>query len=43
MTRSSEGDMSDVTHILNAIEQGDTRAVDKLLPAVYEELRPEQN
>jgi RNA polymerase sigma factor (TIGR02999 family) len=33
------GDMSDVTQILNAIEQGDARAVDKLLPAVYDELR----
>ena len=31
--------MTDVTRILNAIEQGDTRAVDKLLPAVYNELR----
>jgi RNA polymerase sigma factor (TIGR02999 family) len=31
--------MSDVTRILNAIEQGDARAVDELLPAVYEELR----
>ncbi len=31
--------MSDVTHILNAIEQGDSRAADKLLPLVYEELR----
>jgi RNA polymerase sigma factor (TIGR02999 family) len=31
--------MSDVTQILNAIEQGDARAVDKLLPAVYDELR----
>ena len=31
--------MTDVTRILNAIEQGDTRAVDKLLPAVYDELR----
>ncbi len=31
--------MTDVTHILNAIEQGDTRAVDKLFPAVYDELR----
>ena len=31
--------MSDVTHILNAIEQGDVRAVDELLPAVYDELR----
>jgi RNA polymerase sigma factor (TIGR02999 family) len=31
--------MSDVTHILNAIEQGDTQAADQLLPLVYEELR----
>jgi RNA polymerase sigma factor (TIGR02999 family) len=31
--------MSDVTRILNAIERGDTRAVDRLLPAVYQELR----
>ena len=31
--------MSDVTRILNAIEQGDARASDKLLPLVYEELR----
>jgi RNA polymerase sigma factor (TIGR02999 family) len=31
--------MSDITRILTAIEQGDTRAVDKLLPAVYQELR----
>jgi RNA polymerase sigma factor (TIGR02999 family) len=31
--------MSDVTRILNAIEGGDTRAADKLLPLVYEELR----
>lgn len=31
-------DMSDVTRILNAIEQGDTRASDELLPLVYEEL-----
>ncbi|MHC4510248.1 MAG: sigma-70 family RNA polymerase sigma factor [Planctomycetota bacterium] len=31
--------MSDVTRILNAIEQGDTKAVDKLFPAVYNELR----
>jgi len=31
--------MSDVTRILNAIEQGDARAVDELLPAVYQELR----
>ena len=31
--------MTDVTRILNAIEQGDTRATDELLPLVYEELR----
>lgn len=31
--------MSDVTRILFAIEQGDGRAVDKLLPMVYDELR----
>ena len=31
--------MSDVTRILNAIEQGDTKATDELLPLVYEELR----
>ena len=31
--------MSDVTHILTAIEQGDPQAADKLLPLVYEELR----
>ncbi len=31
--------MSDVTRILNAIEHGDAKAIDKLLPLVYEELR----
>src|SRR3972149_1641164 len=31
--------MSDVTRILNAIEQGDTQATEDLLPVVYEELR----
>ncbi|MHC4464159.1 MAG: ECF-type sigma factor [Planctomycetota bacterium] len=31
--------MSDVTRILNAIEQGDANAADELLPLVYEELR----
>ena len=31
--------MSDVTHILTAIEEGDANAADKLLPLVYEELR----
>jgi RNA polymerase sigma factor (TIGR02999 family) len=34
-----EGKMSEVTRILAAVEQGDGRAVDQLLPAVYEELR----
>jgi RNA polymerase sigma factor (TIGR02999 family) len=33
------GDMSDVTRILNAIEQGDAHAAAKLLPLVYDELR----
>lgn len=32
-------DMSDVTQILNAIERGDVKATDELLPLVYEELR----
>src|ERR1044071_6803561 len=31
--------MSEVTRILNAIEQGEPRAADELLPLVYEELR----
>jgi RNA polymerase sigma factor (TIGR02999 family) len=31
--------MSDVTQILTAIEQGNSKAADKLLPLVYEELR----
>jgi RNA polymerase sigma factor (TIGR02999 family) len=31
--------MSDVTRILNAIERGDAKATDELLPVVYEELR----
>jgi RNA polymerase sigma factor (TIGR02999 family) len=31
--------MSDVTHILSAIEQGDPQASEQLLPLVYEELR----
>ncbi len=31
--------MSDVTHILNAIERKETGATEKLLPLVYEELR----
>ena len=31
--------MTDVTRILNAIEQGDSQAAEQLLPLVYEELR----
>jgi len=31
--------MSDVTRILNAIEQGDAQATEKLLPLIYDELR----
>src|SRR5262245_31528027 len=31
--------MTDVTRILSAIEHGDARAADQLLPLVYEELR----
>ena len=31
--------MSDITRILNAIELGDEKATDELLPLVYEELR----
>ncbi len=33
--------MSDVTRILAAIEQGDARAADELLPLVYDQLRRE--
>jgi len=31
--------MKDITLILNALERGDEEAIDKLLPAVYKELR----
>jgi RNA polymerase sigma factor (TIGR02999 family) len=31
--------MNDITHILNAIGQGDSQAVHQLLPLVYDELR----
>ncbi len=34
-----EAGMSDVTRILDAIERGDRRATEELLPLVYEELR----
>src|SRR6266571_2676188 len=33
------GLMSEVTHILSAIEQGEPKAAEQLLPLVYEELR----
>jgi RNA polymerase sigma factor (TIGR02999 family) len=33
------GIMADVTRILNAIEEGDPRAAEQLLPLVYDELR----
>jgi RNA polymerase sigma factor (TIGR02999 family) len=36
---AQRGDVSEVTRILTAIERGDGRAVDQLLPAVYQELR----
>jgi RNA polymerase sigma factor (TIGR02999 family) len=31
--------MSDVTHVLSAIERGDPQAAEQLLPLVYDELR----
>src|SRR3954464_1678208 len=31
--------MSEITHILSAIEQGNTHAAEQLLPLVYDELR----
>ena len=31
--------MSDVTHILDRVQQGDAKAAEELLPLVYEELR----
>src|SRR5215470_18435584 len=31
--------MSDVTHLLSAIEQGDPQAAEQLLPLVYDDLR----
>jgi hypothetical protein len=31
--------MSDVTQLLHAIDAGDSKAADQLLPLVYEELR----
>ena len=37
--RDPRKSMNDVTRILNAIEQGDPRATEELLPLVYDELR----
>src|SRR3954452_24713524 len=37
--RGKLASMSDVTHILTAIEQGDPSAAEQLLPLVYDELR----
>jgi DNA-binding GntR family transcriptional regulator len=34
--------MSDVTRILSAIEAGDPRAAEQLLPLVYDELRGDE-
>jgi len=34
-----DGDMSEVTELLSAIDAGDPKAADQLLPLVYEELR----
>lgn len=39
MHLESRTSMSDVTRILNAIEQGDPQATEQLLPLVYDELR----
>src|SRR5262245_7673440 len=36
---SPGGAMNEVTHLLSAIDQGDPRAGDQLLPLVYDELR----
>jgi DNA-binding GntR family transcriptional regulator len=33
------GRMTEVTRILEAIEQGDPRAAEQLLPLIYDELR----
>src|SRR5690242_533119 len=38
-SRSRLARMSDVTRILNAIDQGDSHAAAELLPLVYDELR----
>lgn len=35
----SLADVSDVTRVIDAIQQGDSKAADELLPLVYEELR----
>ena len=38
-SRSKLPGMSDVTRILNSIDQGDAQAAGELLPLVYDELR----
>src|SRR5258708_17882761 len=38
-TQKEPNPMSDVTHILSAIEQGDPHAAEQLLPLVYDALR----
>jgi RNA polymerase sigma factor (TIGR02999 family) len=37
--RLSSDSMSDVTHLLEAVDQGDPQAADRLLPIIYDELR----
>src|SRR5207245_2986728 len=37
--RPERANMSDVTRILDRVQQGDTKAAQELLPLVYEELR----
>jgi RNA polymerase sigma factor (TIGR02999 family) len=39
LSRTARSAMTDVTHILSAIEQGDPHASEQLLPLVYNELR----
>jgi hypothetical protein len=36
---SAAGSMDDVTHILSAVERGDTAAAEQLLPLVYDQYR----
>ncbi|MFB6248738.1 MAG: ECF-type sigma factor, partial [Salinibacter sp.] len=39
MNDASEGPAADVTALLNRVQRGDTKALDDLLAAVYDELR----